>query len=363
VLPALEESSVSLIVADPPYHRVKDEEWDRRWKTDADYLAWIGRLCEELRRVLRPNGSLYLFASPYMAARVECKIGETFEVLNRITWRKPLFGTKAEMNAKEDQRAYFPISEAIIFAEHFGADSRARGESGWDAKCDELRSFVFEPLRAYLDGERRRAGVDKIQCNVACGFSEAPGGMASRKYFSPSQWCLPTAEHYAALQRLFNARGGDYLRREYDYLRREYEDLRREYEDLRREYEDLRREYEDLRRPFSVSADVPYTDVWDFPTVPASPSKHPCQKPQGLLEHIVSASSRPGDLVLDPFAGSGVTGHACAALGRRCLLIEENPHWCRVIEAAERRPGLVIRRPSRREEILPLFDHLPLEAS
>ena len=34
-----------------------------------------------------------------------------------------------------------------------------------------------------------------------------------------------------------------------------------------RPYEDLRLEYEDLRRPFSVSAEVPYTDVWTYPTV------------------------------------------------------------------------------------------------
>jgi site-specific DNA-methyltransferase (adenine-specific) len=44
--------------------------------------------------------------------------------------------------------------------------------------------------------------------------------------------------------------------------------------------------------------------------------KHPTQKPEALLERIVRAASRPGDLVLDPFCGSGTTGVACARLGR-----------------------------------------------
>jgi site-specific DNA-methyltransferase (adenine-specific) len=49
------------------------------------------------------------------------------------------------------------------------------------------------------------------------------------------------------------------------------------------------------------------------------------QKPLGVLKRIVAASSRPGDLVLDYFAGSGTTGAAAHALGRRFHLIDNNP--------------------------------------
>ena len=49
---------------------------------------------------------------------------------------------------------------------------------------------------------------------------------------------------------------------------------------------------------------------------------HPCQMPEALLERIVRASSNPGDLVLDPFAGSGTTLAAAKRLGRRYLGIE-----------------------------------------
>ena len=103
---------------------------------------------------------------------------------------------------------------------------------------------------------------------------------------------------------------------------RNHEYLRRESEDLRREYEYLRREYEDLRRPFGVSSSVPYTDVWSFDGVQGYKGKHPCEKPQKLLRHIISASTRPGAVVLDCFMGSGSTGKACRELGRNFIGIE-----------------------------------------
>jgi len=70
------------------------------------------------------------------------------------------------------------------------------------------------------------------------------------------------------------------------------------------------------------------TDVWWHTIVsPTGREKtgYPTQKPLGVLRRIVAASSAPGDWVLDPFAGSGTTGAAAAALGRRFLLIDENP--------------------------------------
>jgi adenine-specific DNA-methyltransferase len=348
VMRTLPDSSVQLIATDPPYYKVKmGEAWDRQWSSPADYLAWMGRLCDEWRRVLAPNGSLYVFASPKMAARVECVVGERFEVLNSITWRKDEGWSKRQ--CKEELRIFFPASERIIFAEQFGADSAAKGESGYGAKCDELRGFVFEPLRSYLAGERDRAGFTTRR--VAEAFQQKTGsrtvtGMAGH-WFERVQWELPTAANYQWLRDLFNARGGDYLRREYDYLRREYDDLRRE--------------YDDLRRPFAVSADVPYTDVWDFPTVPARPGKHPCEKPLAMMEHIVQASSRPGDVVLDCFAGSGVTGEACRNLGRRGILIESDPRWVeRCRERIGTTPGPLF---ARRRIDAELSKHPLLEAS
>ncbi len=70
------------------------------------------------------------------------------------------------------------------------------------------------------------------------------------------------------------------------------------------------------------------TDVWWMTIVPPGGRErtgYPTQKPLRLLERIVAASSRPGDLVLDPYAGSGTTGVAAARLGRRWLMADRNP--------------------------------------
>lgn len=82
----LPPNSINLIYTDPPYFKVKNEPWDNQWENPAKFIDWIGQLCEEWQRILKPNGSLYVFAGPKMAARVECKIGEYFNVLNRIAW-------------------------------------------------------------------------------------------------------------------------------------------------------------------------------------------------------------------------------------------------------------------------------------
>lgn len=67
-------------------------------------------------------------------------------------------------------------------------------------------------------------------------------------------------------------------------------------------------------------------DVWNIPMVSKKEKKygkHPTQKPVSLLERIILASTQEGDLVLDPFNGSGTTGIACKKLNRRYIGIDE----------------------------------------
>jgi site-specific DNA-methyltransferase (adenine-specific) len=69
------------------------------------------------------------------------------------------------------------------------------------------------------------------------------------------------------------------------------------------------------------------TDVWWHTIVPTAGREktgYPTQKPLGIVRRIVSASSNPGDLVLDFFAGSGTTGQVCLELGRRFILVDSN---------------------------------------
>ncbi len=69
------------------------------------------------------------------------------------------------------------------------------------------------------------------------------------------------------------------------------------------------------------------TDTWWHTIVPTSGKEktgYPTQKPLGIVERIIRASSNPGDIVLDFFAGSGTTGIACAKLGRKFILIDNS---------------------------------------
>jgi DNA modification methylase len=71
----------------------------------------------------------------------------------------------------------------------------------------------------------------------------------------------------------------------------------------------------------------PCMDLWDdIPSIAQGSEgrAYPTAKPLRLLDRIVQMTTDPGDLVLDPMAGSGTTGAACAALGRRCILMDQN---------------------------------------
>ena len=76
------------------------------------------------------------------------------------------------------------------------------------------------------------------------------------------------------------------------------------------------------------------TDVWWHTIVsPTGKEKtgYPTQKPKGILRRVIQASSQQGDLVLDFFAGSGTTGAVAAELGRKFILIDQNPESIDVI--------------------------------
>ena len=76
------------------------------------------------------------------------------------------------------------------------------------------------------------------------------------------------------------------------------------------------------------------TDVWWHTIVsPTGKEKtgYPTQKPLGILRRIISASSRPGDRVLDFFAGSGTTAQAAFELQRKFVVVDQNPESIEVI--------------------------------
>jgi len=86
------------------------------------------------------------------------------------------------------------------------------------------------------------------------------------------------------------------------------------------------------------------SNLWTDITVPfwsmSENTPHPTQKPEKLLARILLASSKPGDLILDPFSGSGTSAATCKKLDRYCIAIEKDPIYCayavkRVLQAKE----------------------------
>ena len=86
LLRSLDDNSVDVILTDPPYYKLLNIDWDKQWKTKDDYLNWLEEIVKESQRVLKDNGSFYMFASAEMSWYVENIIRKYFNVLNHIRW-------------------------------------------------------------------------------------------------------------------------------------------------------------------------------------------------------------------------------------------------------------------------------------
>lgn len=308
VIPSLPED-IGCLLTDPPYFQVKDDEWDNQWDKASDFLAWMGEWLDLAKPKLAPNGSVWVFASPAMTSSVERLIAERFRPLNSIRWVKEAgWHNKAELSA---MRRYLTPWEGIVLAEQY--------DDQYGDMAKALHREVFAPIGRYIQTERIKAGWSTNDLEVALGYEERKRpGVGTRLC---GRWeegsAIPTKKAYEEMQALLNAGGGGYLTREY--------------EDLRREYEDLRRKYEDLRRPFNIEHRHLSEDIWHFKSVPAYPGKHPCEKPIDMLSHMITASTKPGWTVLDPFAGSGSTLVAARNLGRKAIGVELEKKYCEII--------------------------------
>jgi DNA modification methylase len=94
--------------------------------------------------------------------------------------------------------------------------------------------------------------------------------------------------------------------------------------------------------------------VWTVPTAPY-PEAHFATYPPDLIKPCILAGSRLGDLVLDPFAGSGTTGMVALELGRRAILIELNPDYIELIrERTNVTPSLFLSSPQALSAPVPI---------
>ena len=98
----------------------------------------------------------------------------------------------------------------------------------------------------------------------------------------------------------------------------------------------------ELKEAGEPSPEPPEQDVWTIPTPGAREKvhgRHPTQKPLALLNRIISASAAPGDLVVDPFCGSGTTGVAALAQGCRFLGLDQDERYVALAAKRLRSPA------------------------
>lgn len=286
LLASFPDQSVSLILTDPPYHSTKKDNiyGDTAFAEDAHFLDWMSKYRDQWRRVLRPNGSIFCFCSSAMAARLEVLFSTSFNILSQVVWTKPnepgFDGWKGKMK-KEALRQWYPHSERIIFAEPAVEGNLHRS-----------------PFAHFLREARRQSGLSAHKlAEITGAYGKVNHGGAVSNWETGRN--IPSREQYSRVTAALLATG---------------------------RVTDLP-PYEDAVRVFRVDASVEFTDVWNFPSVRPYPGKHPAEKPAALLEHAIEATTFPGDIVLDTFAGSGSTALAALKLGRRAVAVEVEPHW------------------------------------
>jgi site-specific DNA-methyltransferase (adenine-specific) len=275
-----------LILTDPPYHSTKKENiyGDADFGHDDEYREWIRKYTVEFRRVLKPNGSVYLFCSSDMAPYLYVDMASLMNMLGLITWTKPnepgYDGWKQKMQ-KTSLRRWYPHTERIIFC--------APALDG---------NLKRSPLGIFLKACREKAGMSSKQLTGIIGaYGRVNNGGAVSNWETGRN--IPNRDQYERMCKAFQDTG------EIIFMPA----------------------YEDVIRAFQVDASVPFIDVWDFKTVRQYKGKHPAEKPMELLHHIIQTSSYEGDIVLDCFAGSGSTLLSAISCNRRTIGIEIENKW------------------------------------
>jgi len=278
----LPDKCANLIIADPPYYKVKGD-FDFIWKTFDDYLADVEKWAIECKRILADNGTLLWYGDAKNIAYAQIIFDKYFNLLNSIVWENTN-DHKQQIRFNEDLRTFAPLTERILMYEQRG--QKTGGE------------IVFEqflkpknPFSKYLKIEFKNAKVTNKE--IAKLFPSRTGGLTG----CVSNWLngdnVITEEQYLKIRKYLNNK----------FLLKPYEELKAEYEELKAEYEELKAEYEELRRPFNNALHL--GDVIRLPNYETSDYEHDTIKPEKLTRILITTCSRKNDLVLVPFAGSG----------------------------------------------------------
>ena len=253
-LGTLDDNSIDLVIADPPYYRVVKDEWDHQWKSQDEYNDWCTQWVTEVRRVSKYSGSLWLFGYTRNVPGTYCSLVENnFNFRQQIVVNK---GMRAVAGRTKASMKLFPTATESLFYFHFDA-----------------RQHIGE----LLEEQRLKLNWKAIDINTLLGKSTSGGGA------------------YSAMV------NGNPEKRVYP---------KREYWERMSEVMDLP-PYEDLVYTFNLPKGL--TDVWDDIDFFDRKEKriHSTQKPLSLIERIIKTSTNEGANVLDLFSGSGTTAVSC----------------------------------------------------
>jgi DNA modification methylase len=262
-LKKIETGSVDLVIADPPYWKVIGEKWDYQWRTEQDYVEWSLLWIQEASRILRFGGTFYLFG--YF--RTLALLIPHFDKLE-LDLRQQILVDKGMRSvsgrATKNYKIFPNVTESIIFA------------------IKDNKQFVKPFLKEYQEKE----GLSAKEINEALGVKSNGGGMWS--IYTGKNVCeqFPTRDLWTKLQSILKF--------------------------------DLN--YDKVAQTFNPQMGI--TDVWRDIDFYKEDRVHPTQKPLTLIKRLILASSNEGDLVVDPFAGSGSTAIAALQLHRDFITID-----------------------------------------
>lgn len=251
------------------------------------YLVMMTPRLMELHRVLKPTGSFYLHcdstASHYLKVLIDAVFGgENFKT--DIIWKRT--------TSHSDSKTWSRVSDNILFATKGKAHT-------WNTPATAHTDEYIDAKYRNDDGDGRKYQLHDMQSP-----SPRPNMMYEWKGFSfPAKgWRFekPTMEKLDAENRIWYPRKDD---GSFDYTRRPR----------------VKRYLDEMKGTLISNV---WTDIEPINSQAQERLGYPTQKPESLLERILTASSNEGDVVLDPFCGCGTTVSVAQRLGRRWIGID-----------------------------------------
>ncbi len=266
------------------------------------YLTMMAPRLQELRRVLKPTGSLYLHCDPtashYLKVLLDMVFGaENFS--NAITWKRS--------DTHNDAKKQFPATsdQLLFYRKKFGNTFNSQHVGHAEQTLKDWYAFLEFP-----DGTTRR--MTKVE-------KETQIIPPNTRRFNADNMASPNPRPNL----MYAYKGYPYPPKGWRYSLETMQKLDEEGKLLFPSKQDGRIM---LKRYLDEQAGATVGDVWtDISQIRSSMAErmgYPTQKPLALLERIINASSNPGDVVLDPFCGCGTAIAAAQKLGRKWIGID-----------------------------------------